>query len=131
MIDDCGLATFRDAVPGASLHSSSISGWSVGMHVQHCCLAMIGICKSLDTSTPPPPHSKFSLLATLVFATGRIPRGRGRSPDPVLPEKDVSPGELRTLLDECEQSLAGARDLDPQAWFSHFAFGVLPRDKAL
>ncbi len=92
---------------------------------------MVKICQSLIASTPPPPRSRFSFLTALVFSSGRIPRGRGRSPDVVLPRHDISSGELRTLLDESERILTEVHDLDRKTWFRHFAFGVLDRDKTL
>lgn len=126
-----GLEDLRNSVASAALRVPGISEWSVGMHVHHCCLAMVGTCRSLIASTPPIPRSGFSLLRAVVFSSGRIPRGRGRSPDVVLPRQDVSLDELRTLLDQSERILTEARGLDPGAWFRHSAFGVLDRDKTL
>ncbi len=131
MSGDYGLEDLRTSVASAALRAPAVSEWSIGMHVHHCCLAMIGICQSLIASTPPTPRSRFSLVTALVFSSGRIPRGRGRSPDVVLPRQDVSPEELWTLLDQSERMMTGLRDLDPKAWFKHFAFGVLDRDKTL
>ena len=91
---------------------------------------MIGICQTLIASTPPPPpRSRFSLLPALIFLTGRIPRGRGRSPDTVVPKPDITPAELLALLDESEGKLNDVRQLDAGTWFKHFAFGVLDRNK--
>ena len=70
-------------------------------------------------------------MTALVFLSGRIPRGRGRSPDVVLPRQDVSPAELGTLLDQSERILTEVHDLDPKTWFRHFAFGVLDRNNTL
>lgn len=128
---DFGLDHLRASVANASVRVPSVSDWSIGMHVHHCCLAMILICESLRDSVPPPPRSEFSLVPWLIFTSGRIPRGRGKSPDIVLPRADVSPTELHAHLDESEQLVTEANDLDPQSWFNHFAFGVLRRDKTL
>jgi hypothetical protein len=49
----------------------------------------------------------------------------------VLPQRDVPETELSTLLDQSEGLLTEAVDLDPNAWFKHFAFGVFDRDKTL
>ncbi len=131
MNGDYGLEDLRTSVASVALGAPAVSEWSIGMHVHHCCLAMIKICQSLVASTPPTPRSRFSFRTTLVFSSGRIPRGRGRSPDAVLPRQDISPAELSTLLDECERILTEAGDLDPKTWFRHFAFGVLDRNKTL
>ena len=131
MSGDYGLEDLGSSVASAGLRVPAVSDWSIGMHVHHCCLAMIGICQSLIASTPPPPRAGFSLVRSLVFLSGRIPRGRGRSPDLVMPRQNVSPAELRTLLDQSGRILTEVHDLDPNAWFRHFAFGVLDRDKTL
>ena len=128
---DFGLQAFRNCIPKADLCVPAVSKWSVGKHVHHCCLAMIGICQTLSTSTPPPPRSRFSLIPALIFLSGRIPRGRGRSPDVVVPKHDVSPAELLELLEESEHKLNDVPQLDAGTWFKHFVFGVLDRDKAI
>ena len=128
---DYGLEDLRSSVPNADLCVPAVSKWSIGMHVHHCCLAMIGICQSLVAATPPPPRSRFSMRTALVFLVGRIPRGRGRSPDIVVPRQDVSPAELLALLEESQRILAEVHHLDPETWFRHFAFGVLNRDKTI
>ena len=126
---DFGLEAFRSCTQKSDLCVPAVSKWSVGMHVHHCCLAMIGICDTLSASTPPPPRSRFSLLPALIFFSGRIPRGRGRSPDAVVPKQDVTQEELLALLDESERKLNDVRQLDAGTWFKHFRFGALDRDK--
>ncbi len=131
MSGDYGLGDLRTSVASAALRAPAVSEWSIGMHVHHCGLAMMRVCQSLVASTPPTPRSRFSFLTAIVFLSGRIQRGCGRSPDVVLPRQDVSPAELLTLLDRAERILTEAHDLDPKAWFRHFVFGVLGRNKTL
>jgi len=129
--DSYDIETLRTAVRSAGRTASSVSKWSVGMHIHHCCLAATGICRSLSESTPPPPASRFSFVSWVVFLSGRIPRGRGKSPDVAVPKTDVSSEELLTLLDECDRAVGEAERLDSESWFDHFAFGILTRDRAL
>jgi hypothetical protein len=49
----------------------------------------------------------------------------------VVPKQDASPAELLALLEEAARKLNDVRQLDAGAWFKHFAFGVLDRDKAI
>ena len=128
---DYGLDDLLRSVEHSAVIASDVSHWSVGMHVHHCCLAMIGICQSLIASTPPPPQSRWSPITSLIFLTGSIPRGRGKAPDVALPKQDVSTEELLSLLDRSEQALAEASRLDSNRWFKHFAFGILNREKSL
>ena len=131
MAKDFGLSELRDYVPRAAERDADVSGWSVGMHVQHVSLAMVAVCRSLVASEPPVPRSRFNFVRSIVFASGRIPRGRAKSPDPAVPSEGVSEEELRALLDESERQLEAARVAPPDAWFRHFAFGVLDRDRTL
>jgi len=101
------------------------------MQIHHCCLAMIGICQSLVDSTPPPPSSSWSPITAIIFLSGRIPRGRGKSPDVALPKQDVTRDELLALLDRSEQGIEQAAQLEGKRWYKHFAFGILDRDKSL
>lgn len=131
MTPNYGLLDLRDAIPNADKRVPAVSEWSVGMHIHHCALATIGIVRALAASTPPPPASKVPVARRLVFLSGRIPRGRGRSPDAVLPRADVSTAELNEQVEKAEEMLSRVDALDPKTWFKHFAFGVLDRDQTL
>lgn len=131
MSSNYGLEDLRSSVANAALCVPAISEWTIGMHVHHCCLATVGFCRSLIASTPPAPRSKFSFVSAVILTSGRIPRGRGRTPDAGRPRQDVSSAELLTLLDQSERFLTRVKDLDPKAWCRHPVFGVFDRDKTL
>ena len=101
------------------------------MHIHHLCLAMEGVCESLLASEPPTPPVRRSLLTAAVFLSGRIPRGRAQSPDPVIPTPGISGEALSSMLDSSAAQLNAAAVAHPQQWFRHFAFGVLDRDQTL
>lgn len=126
-----GLEELRTWVEHAGLTVSAVSKWSVGMHLHHCCLAMAGVCKALASADAPPPEKKSSMAASIIFSSGRIPRGSAKASDTVIPRPDFSRSELLELLDACERGLREANGLDSSAWFEHSFFGVLTRDKAL
>jgi hypothetical protein len=126
-----GLDVLKDFVPRAAVLAPDVSKWSVGMHVQHCCLATIGVCQSLVASEPPVPWASFSLVTSAIFLTGRIPRGRGKSPEQAIPREGIWTNELEGLLQEAERRIEEARQVSADHWFRHFAFGVLDRDRTL
>ena len=128
---NAGLDVLKNFVPKADVLAPEVSKWSAGMHVHHCCLATIEVCQSLVSSNPPPPPSPFSLVTSVIFLTGRIPRGRGKSPEQVIPRAGIWTNELEGLLQESERMLEAARQVSPDHWFRHFAFGVLDRDRTL
>jgi hypothetical protein len=129
--NDYSLDRMREAIAHAEVVAPSVSAWSVGMHVNHCCLAMIGTCRVLEKSTAPPPPSRPPLIRVVVFTTGRFIRGRAQSPERALPRADIPVAELTSLLEEAERQVAAAGNLEAGRWFKHFMFGVLKRDDAL
>jgi hypothetical protein len=126
-----GLDVLKKFIPRADVLVPEISKWSVGMHVQHCCLATIAVCDSLVASEPPVPRSGFSIVTSAIFLTGRIPRGRGKSPEQAVPRDEMWTNELEGLLLDAERRLEAARQASRDQWFRHFAFGVLDRDRTL
>ena len=126
-----GLDVLKKFIPRADVLVPDVSKWSVGMHVQHCCLATIAVCDSLVASEPPVPRSSFSLVTSAIFLTGRIPRGRGKSPEQAIPRDEIWTNELEGLLLDAERRLEAARQASRDQWFRHFAFGVLDRDRTL
>lgn len=128
---DHGFADLRAAISTSAARATTVSQWSVGMHIHHCGLAAAKVCAALQASVPPPPRSPFSLRATLVFLTGYIPRGRARAPEMVVPMPDPPAAELTKLLDDGALALAAARGLDGGAWVRHPLLGVFDRDRAM
>ncbi len=126
-----GLEELRRFVPDAATVVPDVSKWSVGMHIQHCGLAMSVVCPSLVAAQAPAPRSRFNPVRSVIFLTGRIPRGRGKSPAQAVPTEGVQAGELEPLLDECEVWLERVRGVPADHWYEHFAFGILDRDRTL
>lgn len=126
-----GLAELRGVAPQAAIQAPDVSGWSVGMHVEHLCLAMIAVFGALVASEPPVPRQRFNLITAAVFATGRIPRGRGKSPAQAVPRQGVLKDALVPMLDESERWFERARQCSSDQWFRHFAFGIMDRDRTI
>lgn len=101
------------------------------MHIHHCTLAMTGICRALAASSLPAPPAGLNIARTVVMISGRIPRGRAKSPQEAVPPDVVDEAELSSLLDESERLVGKTHTLEPDRWFRHFAFGVLRRDLSL
>lgn len=114
-----------------------VSAWSVGMHVEHCAMAMARMCASLATSVDasggvaPCPPVRWSVPRVFVTLTGSIPRGKGKAPKEVVPE--ASPPRERVLeaLAAADAGIAAAASLPEDAWFNHHVFGPFRRDKVL
>lgn len=122
---------FRKLASHSDLSSKEVSSWSIGTHLHHCCLVMIGVCKLLKKITRPAPPVKWSLIKSLVFFTKFIPRGRARAPEVTIPRAEISQSELEDLLDHATNILREALEVDQQSWFNHPIFGVLKRDQSI
>ncbi|HMB71622.1 MAG TPA: hypothetical protein VKU85_20090, partial [bacterium] len=129
--DNLLLNRLRTAASDTTVRAPDVSGWSVGMHVHHCTLAMINIGDHLLACDSSPAAGRPSLIGSVLLVVGRIPRGRAQAPRVATPTPDLSRDDLLELLRQAESRLTRVADLPPAAWFRHFAFGVLNRDRAL
>ena len=121
----------RRLIPRRSAASPAVSGWSVGMHVHHCGLAMCGIATALIECEEPPPTRRPGPRATLILKTGRIPRGAAQAPEVAMPTADVDARVLEQTLRRSELLLDRLPPVDERSWFRHFALGVLAKRDAL
>lgn len=99
------LATLADQ-PDVLALRAPCSGWSVGQHVEH--LARVGQSvlegiAALDEHAPRGPGIK--PIGRVILLFGRIPRGKGKAPEPARPGDDVDPAVLGTALDEFKMTL--------------------------
>lgn len=109
----------------------AISAWSVGMQIHHALLATSRICEALIGSEPGAKQQSFSLLRSVILLFGKIPRGRGKAPDPSIPSTTVTQEELDTLLKSARTLLKDAEQTFPLSWWEHVVFGVMKRDTAI
>ncbi len=124
------MAELRGLLASTEVEDAGVSGWSVGMHVQHCALAMAGIARELLGCDAPPP-GKPTAVGWLVLKTGKIPRGGAQAPHDTIPDPDVATKVLEGMLTVSETLLDQVPEARESAWFQHFALGVLDRDRAL
>ena len=128
---DLGLTKLERALEHVDVVAPGVSRWSVGMHLHHCLLATTGVCHALIDSQPPMPRTSLSPARIFVMTTGRIPRGRGKSPDSVMPREGITRAELQALLADSHRLVEEARQAPTDRWFRHFAFGTYDRDGTL
>jgi Protein of unknown function (DUF1569) len=115
----------------ANEKNEKISAWTVGMQAHHSLLAANVILGTLLESVPGEREEGRSLKRTVIMKLGKIPRGRGKSPDAAIPSEDISREELEKLLAAAQEKLKQTENTAPDAWWEHFIFGVMTRDTAL
>jgi hypothetical protein len=92
-----------------SLLSDSISGWSVGKHVEHLALSdeltLDGLSKLLANPASGTPGQP-TLVGRICLWAGFIPRGRGKAPKGVVPQ-GISSEVLADRLAAVRQGIIG------------------------
>lgn len=112
----------------------SVSGWTVGQHVDHLLKALKGITTPLEHPEIPGPNRGLNWLGRFLFLTGRIRRGVAQSPERVRGEQS-EPQELEERLEFCRARLlrlaAGSPPLRSGRCVDHPALGGLTAAEAL
>ena len=121
----------RGLIPQRDAASADVSGWSVGMHVHHCGLAMSTIAGTLIECDEPAPARKPGPRASMILESGTIPRGVAQAPDVAIPTRDVSSRVLEEILGESEARLDRLPPVGDRCWFRHFALGMLTKRDAV
>jgi len=109
----------------------TVSGWTIGMHIRHCALVMVLVCRGLNESQASPARKRWRSRRALVFLTKWIPRGTRKAPDFVVPDEAQPREELLQALNEAHAAVAAACRLDAGRWIPHPNLGPLSRDEAL
>jgi hypothetical protein len=125
------IEELRGLIPQRDVGSADISGWSVGMHVHHCGLAMSAIAGSLIECDEPARSRKPGPNASMILNAGSIPRGVAQAPDIAIPTRDVTGRVLEETLGESEARLDRLPPVSDGCWFRHFALGVLAKHDAV
>ena len=79
----------------------SVSQWSIHQHVEHLALVVLrsaDIIQRLNAGEGE-TGGRPKAVARLMLLSGQIPRGRGESPEFVLPGDAPDPGHVRSLIE--------------------------------
>ena len=102
-----------------------ISKSPVGWHIAHALLTIDVITGAIRASNPADYRWAFNWKRSLIYAMGRIPRGRVKAPRVVQPTGQY---DAATLHAQGVQTLEHIRSLDalhPNHFFTHPYFGML------
>src|SRR4051794_31472812 len=75
--------------------NTSVSSSPVRWHIEHSLLVINNVIDRLNKSDSKQYKPKFSLLKTLIYTTGTIPRGKVKAPKTVQPVEGTSVEQLR------------------------------------
>ncbi len=122
------LARLKDFYPHLETRSPGLSDWSVAMQIEHILRARIVMYMALERSTPGEKKKKLTPVGRLIFAAGRFPRGRAKSPKVALPSDSIDEVDLDRLFIKAQEWDSKIPNVDERAWFKHPYFGILDRD---
>ena len=113
----------------------SISGESVGWHIEHSLKTIDQIIIATKNSNPESYKWKFNFYRLLILdILNKIPRGKAKAPKIVRPEGTINPELLQVSLQKVKENIDGWNDLNKNAFFLHPYFGDLnkkPTEKFL
>ena len=102
-----------------------ISKATVGWHIEHLLLTLDIITLTLRRSDSSAYKWKFNLMRLMVFITKKIPRGRAKSPDVVVPKGTITEETLRSHFEKTKAIINLLNDIPPNQYFEHPFFGKL------
>lgn len=105
--------------------NSATSNASVGWQIEHSLLTINGILQTVAASDPRNYKYTFKPIKILVFTTKKIPRGRAKSPDVVVPKGNLTEESLQAHLDKTYAHLNNIPQLGHDQYFAHPIFGHL------
>ncbi len=116
----------------AAAVAPQVSKWSIGEHVEHCAIALAGTGERFETALRTGPVAVPggpSLVGKIILWSGFIPRGKGKAPQAVLPQK-IDRHRIREALAKERQRWSDLKPdigvLQASGWrFSHPIFGPL------
>ncbi len=118
------LRQLEEYIPEARTKSETVSTTDVGWHLDHSMQVLIKITQALERSNPDVSRPTFNISWQFVKLRG-IPRGVGKSPKQVAPEKPKSIEELNEQLRQTHGILRKLPSLHPKNHFEHPYFGKM------
>jgi DinB superfamily len=119
------IQELQSKIPQMELVNSSVSASSVGWHIAHTLLVNNRIITGLGKSNAADYKGKFSVKKIIILITGKIPRGRGKAPDAVMPSNDFTAASLQQHVDTALQKIKELDALQSNNFIEHPVFGNL------
>ncbi|SOC80251.1 Protein of unknown function [Salinimicrobium sediminis] len=123
------LEEMRGYIQHKAKLNTKVSSAPVGWHLAHNLKVIHSILDGLENSDPDQYRRSFSWKKQLVYLTGKIPRGKARAPKRVIPEDNISEGELREQINSAKTGVNCIVNQSEKSYFEHPFFGHIKRDE--
>jgi DinB superfamily len=119
------LTELEKSIPDSEKLNISVSASSVGWHIEHTLLTTSRIIETVKKSNPKEYRTSFNIKRLFVFATNKIPRGKGQAPEAVRPQSIAAPDELKKKMEKVKAKVEELGTLHPNSYFEHPYFDKL------
>jgi len=119
------ITELKEMINHSKLHAPQVSAKPVDWHIDHTLKVFSVVIKALKRSEPSKYQRKYNLLRSIIFISGKIPRGKGKAPKSVLPPENILPKDLHLQLNEAVKVINDIEKLPPNSNFKHPYFGQL------
>jgi hypothetical protein len=111
--------------PNATKRCISVSEGAVGWHIEHSLLVITQIIEGVKRSDPSKYKWTFNFSRLVVLASNKIPRGKAKAPQSVLPSSDMSANSLLVSVAKTKLALMELATCQKNNYFIHPYFGQL------
>ncbi len=119
------VAFFEEKIPMMDKVNTTTSAATVGWHIQHSLLVINSIINGLKQSDPNTYQWKFNLSRTFIWTIGKIPRGKGKAPNVVIPKEEITSALLKYRIAKAKENIASLASAQKNHYFEHPYFGKL------
>ena len=119
------LSRLENALQYIDKSNSNISARGVDWHLEHSLKIIAAICKTVTNSKPEEFKPNFNVGKYYILWSGRIPRGKARSPKPFNNPEAIDHSSVPQRLEVAQKSLSLLDSLHPKQHFKHPMFGDL------
>ena len=111
--------------------NDAVSGETIGWHIAHSCQVINTITNVIVHSDPSKAKPKFSGAYYWIIVTNKIPRGKVKAPNIVIPKKTISKEEVIEEIELAKANLQTLASTGQNKYFTHPIFGDLNVPKTL
>ena len=105
--------------------NQKVSEANVGWHIEHSLLTLNRITNFLISSNPNDYQWNFNFIRIVLMATKKIPRGKGKAPEVVLPKGNINQDSLLTHILLTRNKINELKTLPNDKYFEHPFFGKM------
>jgi len=119
------IKTLKEMINHSKVKELEVSSNGIDWHIDHTLKAILVVSKILKKSDPSKYQRKYNLLRSVIFISGKIPRGKGKAPRSVLPPENILKKDLHHQFDEAVKALNEIENMPANSNFKHPYFGQL------